>query len=97
MRHTKGNWKWYKKNDMPEYYSDLQGDEGEILSWAYVKPLNKDKEEYGYVEVSEANAKLIAAAPELLKACINIKESGVSYLTDDNNTFLNQAIKKATL
>ncbi len=63
MENFSKEWKWNMKVDMPHKFSDLEWNEETILTWAWVEPLSKDKEPYGYVRVSPENAKLIAKSP----------------------------------
>jgi len=99
-KHTQGEWKWFQNltsfNGMPFVNLNIainHPDEDNICNLT-VKASNQDE--------AVANAKLIAAAPELLEACqflLNVIPDDKSLFTDCQITAFNiieQAIKKAT-
>ena len=106
MKHTKGNWYYQptiarKKNGTPLFFDIyVNGVNGGIAS------VRKNKYIKVSIEEAEANAKLIAAAPELLEslvqlteAIIKIKAIGVKYGKQNLTVRVNkalEAIKKAT-
>ena len=69
--------------------SDLDGLVGDIICEA---PIDF-KESY---KKWEANAKLISAAPDLLKACIKAMDECCDLIATDAGLALEQAIEKAT-
>ena len=96
-KHTKGEWN-YKKFDITkiQYSYSIQSSNGDVIC----KMLRDDSDDN---QTEEANAKLIAAAPELLEALESMVAYGninYAYHSDYFITELKkckQAIKKATL
>lgn len=85
--HTPGPWEWQSPYDHEEYPSEkgryyvvgsnLGGLIGAALPWA----TELDSGDFRRVE---ANARLIAAAPDLLQALLDIKDAGLKgFLTPD--------------
>lgn len=113
-KHTKGSWRVYKTFDRPLYnkdYDDYHLDhsihnENDTLIATVHYCNNEDKAKVGYlraltVEEMEANAKLIAAAPELLEAArigIQLWKIAQQYEGLENVDCMKiaDAIKKAT-
>lgn len=95
--HTSGKWGysrvWAKRthgidHKRVEEYSIAQDKRlGEIKGIAVVHS--------GFGEESEANARLIASAPELLEALELVKDSGFLPVGGDPETMVNKAIAKA--
>jgi hypothetical protein len=87
---TKGEWKTINWNGTLNS-TVMTSNESDIICETYY---NKDS--HIDVDEAEANAKLIAAAPDLLNAAILMKENG--FQTPSNKDFdkLVKAIKKAT-
>lgn len=92
MKHTKGEWKWINQTTQSGDYYKVTGEAVSVCNIT-----TRDSKQ------AEANAKLIAAAPELLEACeqaFNMcdmlrmpTESDLKNMA----TFLKAAINKATL
>jgi len=92
MKHTKGEWKYFKANG-----NHIISNENGCIADVYC---NESEDE----ETELANAKLIAAAPDLLKALMDIK---ILYMNSHIKEYLspykeawqdvNDAINKATL
>ena len=101
MKHTKGPWKIGKSNivtvkeeygDIRKGYIDIDSDRWGGLAICYRHEINESDAE------CEANAKLIAAAPDLLEALIalyNFNVSKAGYLDTALNA-AQSAIDKAT-
>ena len=88
MKHTKGEWKIF-----PISNKLIQINSEKMYSIAYVWAINRElKEEL------EANAKLIAAAPDLLEVLIKLKEwEKTNFIEQSLLEKINNAINKATL
>ncbi len=92
FKHTKGPWKIVKayqdelKCDMMSIQRDKKGDNISESVCGIFRMKDIDK----------ANAKLIAAAPELLEALIKIKSMGGFGADGEIGKIINEAIKKAT-
>lgn len=93
-KHTKGEWKAVKPNNSQIF-----------ISSEYHGAICQLPREYGGVdgiEEAEANAKLISAAPDLLKSILELKEMSERKIEPTEEEFneadlrLNAAIKKAT-
>ena len=73
--HTPGPWEWTKRPDLESHPSDWntlepvdwEANATSVLTWAHLGGRNKP-----YVMCGPANARLIAAAPDLLEACQNL-------------------------
>ena len=91
---TKGNWN--VSDDTSECYL-VKSDDGGLIAFVYDGDID---EEAIHMDVVEANAKLIAAAPELLEALIKMCDFHEKNATWDkgNNGYYKakQIIKKAT-
>ena len=91
---TKG--KWIVSDDTGECYL-VKSDDGGLIAFVYDGDID---EEAIHMDVVEANAKLIAAAPELLEALIKMCDFHEKNATWDkgNNGYYKakQIIKKAT-
>lgn len=76
---TKGKWQFvrYEKTFTIETFG--------ITNWTILQTITNEPQD-------EANAKLIACAPEMLEMLINVKD----YLGSDNRWLVEQLIKKAT-
>lgn len=87
---TKGN--WYIENEK-HFILILAEGENQITDITVPKDLN----DLNAREESEANAKLIAAAPDLLEALQKIKTMCDGNITNENNIWhiANKAIEKA--
>ncbi|WP_051937003.1 hypothetical protein [Erwinia sp. 9145] len=64
---TPGPWKWFTSNSHIRLSSILSGKDGDVL-YAY-----KDKTGFPHVSCNKEDMALIAAAPELLEACLRIQ------------------------
>ena len=81
MKHTPGPWKWQpagteplKLNGETRYdYDELHGENGD--AWVLLGVLHNDST--AGIDVSEANARLIASAPQLLEALEEINKAMV--------------------
>lgn len=104
-KHTKGNWEYKKSelNNRDTYFiatdkENAQPSNGSLCSRRIIAFLHTEKEHMRFVEESEANAKLIAAAPEMLNILKTISE--YSNATDEMPPkmieILEDVIKKAT-
>lgn len=95
-RHTPGPWsiQYGVTNDPEKYAPGIDSEEGDfsILMWG-----EKQHEEGGIrgrtTEEQQANARLIAAAPDLLKAC---RQALVALKGREHDQFLRDVIAKAT-
>jgi hypothetical protein len=92
MRHTEGEWTWFFNEEVScTIGCNMNTDSEEIIGVVFPVEVDKDTLD---ISQAEANAKLIAAAPDLLATCIKQKalmdEAG---LIDED---LNNAITKAT-
>ena len=92
MKHTKGEWKWINQTTQSGDYYKVTGETVSVCNIT-----TRDSKQ------AEANAKLIAAAPELLEACEQafnmcdmLRMPTESDLKNMAN-FLKAAINKATL
>lgn len=102
---TPGPWRWYKDTEDSHgegEYSDLGSPNGTVLSYS-VKTAHANVDFSACIEVSEANARLIAAAPDLLQACRALYHAMLSYkhgnaspeLSDEVAKIAEAAIRKA--
>jgi len=88
-KHTPGPWAYTKEDQVVHLPGDYSKMIADIRGRGWLQKLPNG------AEVQDANGKLIAAAPELLKACIEALKhhqgghSEIGYM-------LHQAIKKAT-
>jgi hypothetical protein len=62
-QHTPGPWRWVPEPDYSWQYQDLMSASGEVVLSGEEAP------DPSGIEINHANARLIAAAPELLEAC----------------------------
>ena len=87
--HTPGPWTANGADVAKPYY--INGPDGEVI-------VNGSNEEYGVI--GRANARLIAAAPELLEACMTadsiLQVPGHGREYDEIRNMLKDAIAKAT-
>lgn len=98
---TKGNWDYAKSSLNPKKHNfGIIGGDGSIVADIYKKKIWDGKTNTEAPEISEANAKLIAAAPEMLehlqyavKALKSISSFGATTPIIDR---LESVIKKAT-
>ena len=103
MKHTKGPWKIGKSNimtvkeeygDIRKGYIDIDSDRWGGLAICYRHEINESDAE------CEANAKLIAAAPDLLEALLKVRkyanENGLEKKLFDLFYIADTAIDKAT-
>lgn len=94
MKHTKGEWKVKNLFQLGVKDVNKKGiyeDNNQIAVVNYSTHFNKEE--------AQANAKLIAAAPDLLEACeiaLEVLEK-IGYSTSATASQLRYAIKKATL
>lgn len=72
VKHTPGPWTSYPCN--LERYSRVITANGAMVQIAMTKEIYGDCKTYGLGEETTANARLIAAAPELLEAAIELKD-----------------------
>ena len=89
---TEGNWN--VSDDTSECYL-VKSDDGGLIAFVYDGDID---DEAIHMDVVQANAKLIAAAPELLDACIKLAERIVLRNSSDSEAYFiaKNAIKKAT-
>lgn len=95
-KHTPGPWQYDTDGHFVSVSMDASKMICDIRGWGWLKNMGHQKA----VETQIANAKLIAAAPELLNAAL----MAITYLTkvncgdegDQAWQYLEQAIKKAT-
>jgi len=89
---TKGNWNI--SDDTSECYL-VKSDDGGLIAFVYDGDID---EEAIHMDVVQANAKLISAAPDLLDACIKIAEYIELHNISDGEAYyiVKNAIKKAT-
>ena len=97
-KHTKGQWIIKSTKDTNSLYSMIYSGEVRI---AEVKSFGKDsKFNDATYEEKEANAKLIAAAPDMLEALIMlnnyIKEDSAIYRSSLKCQYIDELITKAT-
>ena len=90
---TEGNWN--VSDDTSECYL-VKSDDGGLIAFVYDGDFD---DEAIHMDVVQANAKLIAAAPELLDACIKLAERiELRNISDSEAYFIaKNAIKKATV
>ena len=90
---TEGNWN--VSDDTSECYL-VKSDDGGLIAFVYDGDID---DEAIHMDVVQANAKLIAAAPELLDACIKIAEYIETHNISDGEAYFiaKNAIKKATV
>lgn len=67
MKHTKGEWVSKPLNDASNGWIDIKMSDNTTIT-IYGKPIDKENPNHKIVENLIANAKLIAAAPDLLEA-----------------------------
>ena len=97
MKHTKGNWVAIKNESFWEVNSVESYEENKNIFSVNVLLYDSKVRHLHLSEENEANAKLIASAPELLEACILVlKETCHHDLEQHVYDKLNNAIKKAT-
>ena len=89
---TKGNWNI--SDDTSECYL-VKSDDGGLIAFVYDGDID---DEAIHMDVVQANAKLISAAPDLLDACIKIAEYIELHNISDGEAYfiVKNAIKKAT-
>ena len=89
---TEGNWN--VSDDTSECYL-VKSDDGGLIAFVYDGDID---DEAIHMDVVQANAKLIAAAPELLDACIKLAEYIETHNISDGEAYFiaKNAIKKAT-
>lgn len=95
MTHTPGPWRWENEG----YYSGLKGPNGE-----WICDDGSAGGEYGQqIDPDSADGKLIAAAPDLLAACIDARDAlhslgstSTDHYHADEIAALDAAIAKAT-
>lgn len=89
MEHTQGEWKTQINGF---------GDFGIMSAYNPIYPIAKLERKFRPIEEIEANAKLIASAPELLEACKYVLECLEASQNARNfgGPVLRKAIKKAT-
>lgn len=97
-KHTKGEWTFREFPKDSNGYINIDFPKGFICIYGgCIDEMSSEEEVNNHIIEAEANAKLIAAAPELLEALINLEQ----FLTPRDkasNTWLKakQVIKKAT-
>lgn len=97
-KHTQGNWKVVEiHNNKTKSFQITIDDEHSVIATVHTNIYDERIE----FEESKANAKLIAAAPELLEALqmlsVAIENGDVGDITDVLLTYGRPAINKATL
>ena len=94
LKHTKGNWVIHKNNSFFEVNSRLSG---KRMSISCHLTKNDDGFHYSdsHSEENEANAKLIAASPDLLQAIIELNRQIDTYWNEDKSDKQVKAISKA--
>lgn len=109
-KHTKGKWSLVRKDNKTVYLcmtDKAKGDAESTYGWydlhkicLYGSGLNQSPITKENQQEAEANAKLIAAAPELLEALMKIQGAyltgGIKGLFQDEIDLINNAINKAT-
>jgi len=100
MKHTKGEWEWFDNGQ----YLEVRGSESLSPNIAIFTISRQDHHDFDEDDICEkleaiANAKLIAAAPDLLEACIKMIEHYDRYLLSQNDVYteMKAAINKATI
>lgn len=88
QKHTPGPWELGIDDHLQEVTS-LDGVVCQLYEYGEIKPAKRMRN-------SEANARLIAAAPDLLEACINVTGEPAADMPYTTYEKLLQAIKKAT-
>jgi hypothetical protein len=75
MKHTPGPWQWHKLDgrDDPDHFNALESEGGTVLTYQVTC---SDPNPDTTIEVSEANARLIASGPDLLAAA----QAALTYL-----------------
>lgn len=84
---TKGNWTTEQTNKVESGLDVVIKSNNEVIGWLYSKNITSNKKEL------EANANLIAAAPELLEACkevLRLKDL-IEYPQETNQEHLGEA------
>ena len=89
---TEGNWN--VSDDTSECYL-VKSDDGGLIAFVYDGDID---DEAIHMDVVQANAKLIAAAPDLLEACIKLAEYIETHNISDGEAYFiaKNAIKIAT-
>jgi len=103
-KHTKGPWIALKNSAFYEVYNESRfDDESDCFFSVNVLLHDMNSNDLNHTEENKANAKLIAAAPDLLEAlniAVQILESKNGYHKDHDNPLsikqMKEAIKKAT-
>lgn len=91
-KHTKGEWRIQNSGD--DEYIDIEADAGRVCSIFIAQETDITPEQ------SEANAKLICAAPEMFEALLEAIDQLESWNNESEDTFtmkrIREVIRKAT-
>ena len=95
-KHTKGKWVAQPLNSISNGWIDIKIGKNTVT--VYGDPIDPEYPNAEIIETLQANAKLIAAAPDLLEACVKMIEHYDRYLLSQNDYYIEMkaAITKAT-
>jgi hypothetical protein len=96
--HTPGPWQWRQNHPRAVYMYEVEAVDGKSTRIACIGDCYPDERDAAMIEQQQANARLIAAAPELLEACkraIAFLSLGPDYNPQNVAEVLWSAIDKA--